>query len=65
MQEWTFLNHGAFGAVLKEALLTSQRVQNYAESQPVRFIDRELFPQIVMVHARLADFIGNLRYVFC
>nr|CAB3236607.1 hercynylcysteine sulfoxide lyase-like [Phallusia mammillata] len=53
-----FLNHGAFGAALKDGLEVAQDVQRYVEAQPVRFIDRELFPQIVHTQKRLAKYIG-------
>ncbi|KAK3606744.1 hypothetical protein CHS0354_036541 [Potamilus streckersoni] len=54
----TFLNHGAFGGVLKEALTASQEAQVYAERQPLRFYDRELLPLMVHVNRRLAAFVG-------
>lgn len=56
--DFTFLNHGAFGSVLKEAMQTLQDLQIYVEKQPVSFIDRELFPLIVYSQKKLADFIG-------
>lgn len=42
----TFLNHGAFGGVLKEAMETAQKWQIYTERQPLRFFDRELIPHL-------------------
>lgn len=54
----TFLNHGAFGCVLKEALYDAQKWQLYAERQPLRFYDRELLPHLVYVTRRLAKFVG-------
>ncbi|XP_055889607.1 uncharacterized protein LOC106078800 isoform X1 [Biomphalaria glabrata] len=53
-----FLNHGAFGSVLKQALEVSQQWQNYSESQPLRFYDRQLLPYLVHVSRRLASYIG-------
>ncbi|XP_067675392.1 uncharacterized protein [Haliotis asinina] len=53
----TFLNHGAFGCVLKEALVATQDWQNYTESQPLSFYDRELLPHLVYVTRRLAKFV--------
>ncbi|XP_071114879.1 uncharacterized protein [Haliotis cracherodii] len=53
----TFLNHGAFGGVLKEALDATQQWQRYTESQPLRFYDRELLPHLVYVTRRLAKFV--------
>lgn len=52
---YTFLNHGAFGATLRAALESKRLWLNYIESQPVRFIDRELFPHMVNVSRGLAD----------
>ncbi|KAK7107905.1 hypothetical protein V1264_015735 [Littorina saxatilis] len=53
----TFLNHGAFGGVLKEALKVAQEWQEYVERQPLRFFDRELLPHLVHVTRRLAKFV--------
>ena len=53
----TFLNHGAFGAVLQPALKDAQKWQMYTEQQPLRFYDRELLPHLVYVTRRLASFI--------
>jgi len=46
---WTFLNHGAFGGACRVAVRSAQRWSEYAEQQPLRFIDRELFP--LMCHS--------------
>lgn len=54
----TFINHGAFGAVLREALETAQAWQTYIERQPLRFFDRELLPQMVNISRRLSKFVG-------
>ena len=32
----------------------------YVESQPVRFIDRELFPYLIHVASRVAKFLGSV-----
>uniref|UniRef100_A0A0B6ZZS0 Aminotransferase class V domain-containing protein n=1 Tax=Arion vulgaris TaxID=1028688 RepID=A0A0B6ZZS0_9EUPU len=53
-----FLNHGAFGGVLKQALQTAQKWQEHAERQPLRFYDRQLLPLLVHVARRLAAFVG-------
>ena len=45
--EWTFVNHGAFGAVCRVAMTAAREWAEYAERQPLRFIDRELFPHAV------------------
>ncbi|KAF0699227.1 Aste57867_10192 [Aphanomyces stellatus] len=44
---WTFLNHGAFGSTLRVAMHTAQLWRDYAEEQPLKFIDRELFFYLV------------------
>ncbi|XP_064595539.1 uncharacterized protein LOC135462106 [Liolophura sinensis] len=54
----TFINHGAMGAVLKEAMEVAQKWQIYTESQPLRVIDRELIPQLVHSARRLAKFVN-------
>ncbi|XP_039253741.2 uncharacterized protein LOC120330848 isoform X1 [Styela clava] len=56
--ECIFLNHGAFGGVLKEALEYSQEWQRYIEREPVRFYDRVFFPQLIHAQKRLAEFVG-------
>lgn len=53
-----FLNHGAFGGVLKEALEVAQKYQVLMERQPLRFYDRELLPRLVHVTRRIAKFIN-------
>ena len=55
----TFLNHGAFGSTLKEALHTVQKWQMHCDSQPLRFFDREMMPILVYVVRRMANFIGK------
>ena len=57
-KEWTFINHGAFGCVLREALETAQKWQRYCEEQPLRFFDRDLLAQLVHVTRRVAGFVG-------
>ncbi|CAI9738556.1 probable L-cysteine desulfhydrase, chloroplastic [Octopus vulgaris] len=56
--EVTFINHGAFGAVLSEALENGQKYQRHTELQPLRFLDRELFPLLVDISRQLAKFVG-------
>ncbi|GIL54670.1 hypothetical protein Vafri_10411 [Volvox africanus] len=55
---WTFINHGAFGAVCRAAHQESNQWREHCESQPLRFLDRELFPHMVRVMREMADFIG-------
>lgn len=37
---WTFLSHGAFGAVLRPVYDHAQRWRDACEEQPLRFLDR-------------------------
>ncbi|KAL4425559.1 hypothetical protein ABPG75_009575 [Micractinium tetrahymenae] len=55
---WTFINHGAFGAVLCCAALEAEEWRRRCEAQPLLFLDRELFPQLLRVMRELADFVG-------
>ncbi|KAK3734512.1 hypothetical protein QZH41_020435 [Actinostola sp. cb2023] len=55
---WTFINHGAFGGALAAALETVHQMQIYIERQPLRFVDRELIPHMVYVIRRLAGFVS-------
>mmetsp|Transcript_28234 Transcript_28234/g.47479 ORF Transcript_28234/g.47479 Transcript_28234/m.47479 type:complete len:652 (+) Transcript_28234:33-1988(+) len=54
---FTFLNHGAFGAVLVPLQHASNLWRVYCEKQPLRFIDRELFPLIAHTLQRMAAFL--------
>ncbi|XP_078068476.1 uncharacterized protein LOC144493440 isoform X1 [Mustelus asterias] len=56
-EETTFMNHGAFGGTLKDALDVAQKWQVHIERQPLRFYDRELLPHLVFVTKRLAEFV--------
>ena len=50
--EWTFLNHGAFGAACRVAREAARAWGEHAERQPLRFIDRELLPlQVAAIRA--------------
>ena len=51
---WTFVNHGAFGSPLARAFEAASRWRRHAELQPLRFIDRELFPYLVKVTKLMA-----------
>lgn len=54
---WTFINHGAFGAACRRAIEVSHAWQRYTEEQPLRFIDRELFPLLCHSIRRVAEFV--------
>jgi isopenicillin-N epimerase len=60
-KSWTFVNHGAFGAACRPAMRAAQRWAEYAEEQPLRFIDRELFPLMCHSIRRVArDLLGGV-----
>lgn len=44
---WLFLNHGAFGAACRVGLDSAHAWSRHCECQPLRFIDRSLFPLIL------------------
>ncbi|CAF0980372.1 unnamed protein product [Adineta steineri] len=56
--KYIFLNHGAFGCVLRQALEYSHLFQYYIEKQPLRFYDREIFTRLVGVIRKMAKFLG-------
>lgn len=56
-KKFVFLNHGAFGCVLRQALEYSHSFQYYIEKQPLRFYDREVFPRLVDVTRKMAIFL--------
>lgn len=55
--EWNFLNHGAFGATLKDLLRESTVWRRKAEEQPLRFFDRLLFPLMAHTLKQTARFV--------
>ena len=55
----TYLNHGAFGSTLKEAMEVVHKWQVHCDKQPLRFFDREMMPILVYVVRRMASFIGE------
>eukprot|EP00803_Ostreobium_quekettii_P000853 evm.model.scf_3648.2 EVM.evm.TU.scf_3648.2 scf_3648:5784-8184(-) len=54
---WAFLNHGAFGAALACAFEEAGRWRAACERQPLKFLDRELFPYLVDVIQQLASYV--------
>ena len=46
LTQWTFVNHGAFGATLRAAHVLASEWRGYQESQPLRFFDRVLLPEL-------------------
>jgi isopenicillin-N epimerase len=57
-QDVTFLNHGSYGACPRVVLDAQQRVRDRIESEPVRFLNRELEPLLDAARAGLGSFIG-------
>ena len=53
-----FLNHGSFGACPRTVLHTQRAWQERMEAEPVRFMTRELPPQLDAARATLAAFVG-------
>ena len=56
--DWTFLNHGSFGACPDAVLADQQRWRAQLERQPVRFLDRELPSLLADARQRLGAFLG-------
>jgi isopenicillin-N epimerase len=54
----TYLNHGAFGATPKVVLAKQNELRAQMESEPVRFMVRELEPLLDEARAVLAEFVG-------
>ncbi|HEY8133029.1 MAG TPA: aminotransferase class V-fold PLP-dependent enzyme [Thermoanaerobaculia bacterium] len=53
-----FLNHGSFGATPKAVLAKQEEYRQRMESDPVRFLVRELEPLLDQVRADVALFVG-------
>lgn len=53
-RDWTFINHGAFGAPLRIAVEVGNRWRLHNARQPLRFVDRQLFQLIVWALRQLA-----------
>ena len=56
--QWTFINHGAFGATLQPLLEESNLWRYTCESQPLAFFDRMLLPMIVHAIREAATFLN-------
>jgi isopenicillin-N epimerase len=54
----TFLNHGSFGACPRAVLDAQSRLRERLESEPVRFLDRELEGLLDGARAALGAFVG-------
>lgn len=56
--EFCFLNHGAFGLTFKPTLDFVHAWKCHAESQPLRFYDRQVMPLMVHITRRFATLLG-------
>ena len=54
----TFLNHGSFGACPRPVLDVQQAFRDQLESEPVRFLGRELNGRLATVREALGQFVG-------
>jgi isopenicillin-N epimerase len=54
----TFLNHGSFGACPRAVLDAQSRLRERLESEPVRFLDRDLEPLLDEARGALGAFVG-------
>lgn len=53
---WTFMNHGAFGAALRTGYHRAEQWRYHLERQPLRYFDRDLLPHLAYATRRLAQF---------
>lgn len=56
---WTFLNHGAFGGAHRLAAAVANAWREHCETQPLRFIDRQLFAAVAGALAEAAASVGT------
>lgn len=56
--DFTFLNHGSFGATPKSVLQAQYRLRQHIDSQPVRFYQRELESMLDSSRLKLASLLG-------
>ena len=56
--EFTFINHGAFGGTLSLCNAYANAWRAYCEMQPLRFYDRDLLPLLVYSYRMFGNFIN-------
>lgn len=61
-KDWTYLNHGAYGAAIKESLEAEMGWLVRCEQQSVRFFGREFYPHLAHVIRRVAKFVDADRH---
>ncbi|MEE2694526.1 MAG: aminotransferase class V-fold PLP-dependent enzyme [Pseudomonadota bacterium] len=57
-EQFTFLDHGAFGAVPREIFEAQEKWRRELETQPVAFLNQTLDPRLRNVAKRLCKFVG-------
>lgn len=55
---WTFVNHGAFGGSTRLAFEYAAWWREYSETQPLRYFDRALLPNLTYSLREAARFVG-------
>jgi isopenicillin-N epimerase len=58
-EDVVFLNHGSFGACPRSVLAMQREWRTQMESEPVRFMTRELPNHLAVARAELAAFVGS------
>eukprot|EP00970_Alexandrium_tamarense_P003053 scaffold436_cov188-Alexandrium_tamarense.AAC.36 len=58
-QQWTFLNHGAFGLAIDVGLQRANSWRTFLETQPLRYFDRHLLNHLTHSARCMADFVGG------
>ena len=56
--QWTYLNHGGFGACPRPVLEVQRQWQDRLESQPINFLARQAEAELLRARSELADFVG-------
>jgi isopenicillin-N epimerase len=59
--EFTFINHGAFGLTFRPVLNYVAKWKEYAETQPLKFYDREIMPLLVDLIRNLSKNVFNCK----
>ena len=60
-ENWTFLNHGAFGGALKVGHLRAESWRKHLETQPLRYFDRDLLPHLAHSNRLMAGLINGKK----
>ena len=57
--EWTFVNHGAFGGAHRLGMQVAAAWREHCETQPLTFVDRQLFAAYTNALWQAADHVGS------